>query len=176
MSLFERKSPAREDLLSLAAADYRAATAKAEQLQQEFTEWRNRPPALKDCLSILGRHAERRRDEFNEVLDTRLACLFDADFDEESGFAESLDLARLLGPNPLGQTLYHASAWGLWSDRLLEVAEERLKALGCGKGPTLAAKRAKLAEIQAEMTAIQAARDDSLATWRRLAGQPAGYP
>ena len=174
LNVFQRKAPARADLPDLAAGDYRAAAQRCEVLQREISEWRAKPPALKDAMRILERHAAQRRGEFETVIDERLAVLVNPDFNEEA--SGLLDLTRFLAPGNMGAFVFDESMWGLMSDRLLEVAEIRLKSLGFGKGPSIEEKRKKLAELQAEHEATAAVRDDSLALWRKLTGKLGGFP
>ena len=176
MSLFQRETPTQADLIDTAAREYRTAGARADELQKVISEWRAKPVSLKDCMAILQRHAAVRRQEFEAVLDLRLATLFDVDLDPDDHDRAALDLCRYLAPGAVGQGIYHEAIYGLLSDKLLEAAETRLKELGAGKGPTLAEKRAKLAELQAEHAAACSARDDALNFWRRMTGQRAGYP
>lgn len=176
MSLFERKTPSQAEHIESAAKEYREAGTRADELQREISEWRAKPVSLKDCMAILQRHAAVRRQEFDAVLDLRLAPLFDVDIDHEDHERVGLDLARYLAPGAFGQGIYHEAMWGLLSDKLLQAAEDRLKALGAGKGPSIAEKRAKLVELQAEHAAVCNARDHALNFWRRLTGQRAGYP
>lgn len=174
---FQRKTPKSEDLLSQAAEEYRAAGAALDLIQVQIRELRATPPALRDCLAIVERSLARRRGEFEQLADERLAFLFSDEFDpDDPGHLGQIDLTRIFGAREFGQFMYHGAAAGLWSDRILAFAEERLKAMGCGKAPTLAAKRARLAELEQEATRIADARDEALTLWRRLTGQKGGYP
>ncbi len=177
LNTFQRKTPNPADLCALSAGDYKNAAQRSEELQREIRKWRAKPPSLKDCMGILEQHAATRRAQFEALVDLRLAELVRFDFDpgrpEE---AEFLDLHRFLAPRELGRFVAHEAIYGLMTDRLLQVAEERLKAMGCGKGPSMAEKRSRLAELEAEYQAVSAVRDDALRTWRHMTNQPAGYP
>ena len=174
---FQRKTPTRADLLTLSAEDYRNASKRCDEIQREILEWRGKVPPLKDCMKILEQHAANRRAEFEAVVDSRLGEMLRFDFNpERPEDAAFLDLHRFIAPRDMGYSVFHESIYGLLSDRLLQVAEERLKKMGAGKGPSMAEKRARLAELEAEHQTVSAARDDALQTWRRMTNQPAGYP
>ncbi len=177
LSPFQRKTPTRADLLTLSAEDYKNASKRCDEIQREILEWRGKAPALKDCMKILEQHAAKRRAEFESVVDLRLAEMLRFDFNpERPEDAAFLDLHRYIAPREMGLFVFHETIYGLMADRLLQVAEERLKKMGVGKGPGMSEKRARLAELEAEHQAMTAARDDALQTWRRMTNQPAGYP
>jgi chromosome segregation ATPase len=172
--MFTRQSPTPAELPELAAKDYRAAAARCDELQRDIAALRTKPPALKDCIAIMERHAAARRAEFEAVIDERLASLADPHFDEKE--SALLDLTRFLAPGELGGFPYDESMWGLMSDRLLQIAETRLKALGFGKGPSIEEKRKMLEALQREHEDTARARDESLSLWRKLTGKPGGFP
>ena len=174
MNLFTRQSPTPAELPELAAKDYHAAAARCVELARDVAALRTKPPALKDCLAILERHAAARRAEFEAVIDERLASLADPDFNE--GESALLDLTRFLAPGELGGFPYDESMWGLMSDRLLAIAETRLKVLGFGKGPTIEEKRRALEALQREHEETARVRDESLSLWRKLTNKPGGFP
>ena len=174
--MFQRQAQTPSDQVAAHAADYRAASQKQAEVQQDITRLLAHPLSLKEQQAIMGRVLERSRQRFDAEMDRRFALMGAVDFDpSDPKQLDALDPTRILGEHP--HKAYSDAVNTFLADRILAELERRATETGAAKSKLTVAKR------QEELARLEAIRDDlaraagqALNQWRALTGNLEGYP
>jgi hypothetical protein len=155
--------------LSTATRDYNAALAELERLKRERDEIAQAPCARADLIAELERWTDRIAAEYEDALDNRLMLFAEVGPDrlarelDPSGFSSLRDLFSLVRTNrgsiddlkdqrtaSGGALVYLAGP-----DRVKALLRARVEALDFKDGLPAAARRARIAELNAQIQAVE---------------------
>lgn len=162
--------PTPEGLIEAAATDYRESTKLLTEVSAKLAEARAAVPALSECMAVMRKAVDAARKDLEEVADERLKYFLDPAFDEK--WLGELDMTFSARSGALSNTTFV-----LFADAWLDLAEQRLKRMGADKSKlTFAAKRKRIAELEADAAAVAKVQEHSLNSWRKLTSNRVGYP
>ena len=173
MGLLDRLKPTTPrptDLIAAAAHDYLEADKLHQEGMTKLATVRSQIPALAECMRVMKSAVAAARQDLIEKTDARLKVFADPDFDEK--YLGEVDISVDARNGALS-----ATAFALFADAWLDLAEERLRKMGADKSRiSFQQKRAEVATLEAEVSAVAQVRDTALNTWRKLTNTRTGYP
>ena len=173
MSLLDRlrpSTPTPADMIAAAVKDYKQASQLFDEGMAKLIKLRETPPALADCMRVMKSAVAAARTDLESLADERLKFFLSPEFDER--WLGEVDMTLAARSGALINTTF-----ALFPDAWLDLAEQRLRKMGCDKSKmTLAEKRKQVAELEAEVSQIAQARDNALGMWRKLTNTKTGYP